>query len=245
LLKKILYFIPIILLIVFVFAETKILFFYSDNCHACQLVETEVIDKLSQEVKGRIKYLNIKEHDNYLLLRSMAGNNAVVPSMVMDGKYYNKITSKIFNEKNGTPVLNNKVEYNQEFKSITFGALTMAAIIDGVNPCAFATIVFLIAFLTLKKYSKTEILKVVLLFSSTVYVTYLLIGIGLLQTISIFLYHNQINKVFYLGMMLLCYTLALFSMIDFFRLKKGKSEIILQLPKSIKKFIHYLIRERF
>ena len=50
---------------------------------------------------------------------------------------------------------NNTLEKAQDmFKRITFWAIIMAGLVDGINPCAFAVIVFFISFLAVYKYSR-------------------------------------------------------------------------------------------
>ncbi|MCR4335149.1 MAG: hypothetical protein NUV57_01280 [archaeon] len=58
-------------------------------------------------------------------------------------------------------------------------------LIDGINPCAFGVLLFFIAFLYTIRRSKMEIYKVGFVFIFMIFLTYLLIGLGLLQAILI------------------------------------------------------------
>ena len=45
----------------------------------------------------------------------------------------------------------------KRFETISWTAVLGAGVLDGVNPCAFVTIVFLLSYLALMKYSRKDI----------------------------------------------------------------------------------------
>ena len=53
-----------------------------------------------------------------------------------------------------------------------------AGLIDGINPCAFTTLIFLLASLALAGRGRREVLLIGALFSAAVFLTYFLIGLG-------------------------------------------------------------------
>jgi hypothetical protein len=63
----------------------------------------------------------------------------------------------------------------------TFLGILAAGLVDGVNPCAIATMIFLISFLAARNYARSEILTIGLVYTGAVYVTYLLLGLGAFQ----------------------------------------------------------------
>ena len=63
-----------------------------------------------------------------------------------------------------------------DFQKITFWAIIGAGLVDGVNPCAFAVIVFFISFLTVYKYNRREIILVGSAYCLAVFVAYFLLG---------------------------------------------------------------------
>ncbi len=73
----------------------------------------------------------------------------------------------------------------------TWGAWTWLPLIvgtgllDGVNPCAFAVLLFFIAFLFTIHRARADMLKVGFVYIGMIYLTYLAIGLGLLQAIVI------------------------------------------------------------
>ena len=128
-----------------------------------------------------------------------------------------------------------------------FGTLAVAGagLLDGINPCAFATIVFFISYLSLVGRSRKEMLVAGGAFAAAVFVTYLLLGMGLLKFLSFLNEFSVVAKCVYLVAAIGTFTLAFLSLYDAIKAKQGKiKEITLQLPKSLKQRIHKVIREQ-
>lgn len=66
-----------------------------------------------------------------------------------------------------------------------FGLITGSAFLDGLNPCAFAVLLFFIAFLFSIKRTRAGIWKMGLTYVFGIYLAYLLIGLGIAQAIVI------------------------------------------------------------
>ena len=130
------------------------------------------------------------------------------------------------------------------FKS--FGALTVlgAGLIDGLNPCAFATLVFFISYLAFTGRRGRDILFVGLAFALGVFLTYLLVGVGLLKVIQSLSFFSSLGRWIYLVTALLCVALAAFTFRDYTKARRGKvTEMTLRLPRSLQRRIHSVIRE--
>ncbi|MDE0186961.1 MAG: hypothetical protein OXP71_16090 [Candidatus Poribacteria bacterium] len=128
-----------------------------------------------------------------------------------------------------------------------FGTLAVAGagLLDGINPCAFATIVFFISYLSLVGRSRKEMLVAGGAFAAAVFVTYLLLGMGLLKFLSFLNEFSVVAKCVYLVAAIGTFTLAFLSLYDAIKAKQGKvKEITLQLPKHLKQRIHKVIREQ-
>ncbi len=63
--------------------------------------------------------------------------------------------------------------------------IVSTGLLDGVNPCAFAVLLFFIAFLFTVHQIRAQVLKVGFVYIGMIYLTYLAIGLGLLQAIVI------------------------------------------------------------
>lgn len=120
-----------------------------------------------------------------------------------------------------------------------------AGLIDGVNPCAFTTLIFLLASLALAGRGRREVLVIGALFSLGVFLTYLAVGFGLFAALRA---ASGVALVATVLKWLLFAALAVFtalSIYDYFLIRAGKaSEMVLQLPKAIKGRIHASIRTR-
>lgn len=129
------------------------------------------------------------------------------------------------------------------FKDFTPLAILTAGLLDGINPCAFTVIIFFISFLTLQGYRKRDMIVIGTGFIFAVFLTYLLIGLGLFN----FLYQLKnfwvVTKVFNMSIGLFSIILGLFAVYDFLKYRKTKETdgLLLQLPASVKNRIHYVI----
>lgn len=130
------------------------------------------------------------------------------------------------------------------FKRITFWAIVAAGLVDGINPCAFAVIVFFISFLSVYKYNRKEIILVGSAYCGSVFIAYILIGLGLFN----FLY--KMSSFYYVMWgfkwltVILCAVFLILSLYDFivYQITKNADKVILQLGKGYKEKIHKIIR---
>lgn len=128
-----------------------------------------------------------------------------------------------------------------------FGTLAVAGagLLDGINPCAFATIVFFISYMNLVGRGRKEMLIAGGAFALAVFVTYLLVGLGTLSFMSYLNQFSGVAKCVYLIAATATFALAGLSLYDAVKAKQGKTkEILLQLPRALKLRIHKVIRER-
>ncbi len=68
---------------------------------------------------------------------------------------------------------------------LTLPLILMAGLIDGINPCAFAVLIFLLTYLLAVSGSRKRLLRAGTVYIVAVYTTYLLAGIGLLTVVQI------------------------------------------------------------
>jgi len=72
---------------------------------------------------------------------------------------------------------------------------TIAALIDSINPCAFSILILTIAFLFTLERDRANILKIGSLYIFSIFIVYILIGLGILQTLQIFNIPNFMGKI--------------------------------------------------
>lgn len=129
----------------------------------------------------------------------------------------------------------------------TFSVLTVigAGLLDGINPCAFATLIFFISYLIMRSKSKRDILFVGLAFAAGVFLAYLAAGLGLYQLVSRAKWFFALSKWFYLAIGVFAAVIAALSVRDAWRARHGDlGGMTLQLPERNKGIIHRLIRDQ-
>ena len=131
------------------------------------------------------------------------------------------------------------------FQSFGLAAVAVSGLIDGINPCAFATIIFFISYLTLINRKGREILWVGGIFTLSVFLTYFLIGTGALKMITTLSFLPLIRKIFILVTAALALILGVVSLYDYLQFKKKGTtkDAKLQLPSFLKNMIHSAIRK--
>lgn len=126
------------------------------------------------------------------------------------------------------------------FKQLTFWMIAGAGLIDGINPCAFAVIVFFISFLSVYKYTRREMVVVGTAYCAAVFLAYVLLGLGAFK----FLYALQgfyyVMWAVKIGTVLLCAVFLAACVYDFVHYQRTKdaSGLVMQLPVKYKTFIH-------
>ena len=133
----------------------------------------------------------------------------------------------------------------ERFQSFGIGAIAISGLIDGINPCAFATIIFFISYLTLVNRKGKELLWVGGMFTLSVFLTYFLIGTGALKIVTSLSILPIVRKIFVFAMAAISAILAFISLSDYLKFKRTGQpcEATLQLPERMKKMIHSTIRK--
>lgn len=132
----------------------------------------------------------------------------------------------------------------QRFKSFSFLAVLGAGLLDGVNPCAFTTIIFFVSYLAVMGRKGREILFVGSAFTVAIFLTYLLVGIGVLSFVHSLGIVRTLSRLVYLATGVFCLVLAGFSIYDLYRIRQGRLEdIALKLPQALQRRVHKAIRE--
>ena len=127
----------------------------------------------------------------------------------------------------------------------SFVGLFVIGFVDGINPCAIATMIFLISFLGTQHRQRSDVLKIGLAFTGTVFVTYFMLGLGAFRVLS------MMDKSYWLSFAIravavgVALWVALLSIWDAFHYYRTQdtSEMKVQLPKGIKLLIHSVIRD--
>ncbi|MDI7274426.1 MAG: cytochrome c biogenesis protein CcdA [Anaerolineae bacterium] len=151
----------------------------------------------------------------------------------------------------GAPPVWETVEKDDAVQSIvqrflSFGALTVvgAGLVDGLNPCAFATIVFFISYLSFAGRSRREMLLTGAAFTVGVFLTYLLVGLGALRFLQGVSGLHLVGRAMYGLMGLACLVFAALSVHDAWQARRSRPEAMrLRLPRFLQRRVHAVIRE--
>lgn len=240
----------------------RLIVFFSPACHRCIEIKNEIMPDIEKKFKDRIRieYCDISDIQNYKLLLSLEEKynvkiDNVMPIFYLEGHFLS--VSAKGDVKNGLPLFISEslrrpieekadltsIDLVSRFKAFKPLAIISLGLIDGVNPCAFTVIVFFVSFLALQGYKKKELIVIGLSFIFAVFITYLLIGLGLFG----FLYRLKafwmVARTVNLSIGIFSIILGLLCLYDFFKFKKTKQAegLILQLPRAVKNRIHSVI----
>jgi len=127
-----------------------------------------------------------------------------------------------------------------------WGAFTIAAagLADGVNPCAFAVVVFFVSYLAYIGRRRREIMLVGVSFILAVFLTYLLVGAGILLSVRQLEAYPLMSSVVRILIAGLAIAFGSVSLYDYYLFKKrGAKAMKLQLPRALKGRVHAIIRK--
>ena len=133
----------------------------------------------------------------------------------------------------------------ERFRSCGWLTVVFAGLVDGLNPCAFATLIFFISYLTLSGRKGKEVIAVGVAFTLGVFLAYLAVGLGFYKVLDLLgNWLNIISRWVYALTALFCLGLAVFSFLDYLKARRGKIEdMALNLPKPLRMKINAVIRD--
>lgn len=258
-------------LLVPVFASTQevaklpeLTVFYSPGCHNCTKIKKEIMPLIEKEFNGRIKieYRDVDDIENYKLMLGLEEKSNVkiensMPVFYFEGYFLNgkgevknaleQVIIRALNKPQAKLVRMPVIDLMARFQAMKPLVITLAGLMDGINPCAFTVIIFFISFLALQGYRKRALIVIGLTFVSAVFLTYLLIGLGLFS----FLYRVEgfwlVSRIINLSIGIFSIVLGILSFYDFLKFKKTKKTegLILQLPQAVKAQIHSVIGRHY
>jgi cytochrome c biogenesis protein CcdA/glutaredoxin len=132
----------------------------------------------------------------------------------------------------------------ERFKSFGVFTVVFAGLVDGVNPCAFATLVFFVSYLTLSGRKGREVLVVGATFTLGVFLAYLAVGVGFYKVLDLLgALLTTLGRWVYGLTALLCAGLAVFSFLDSLKARRGEmGDMTLNLPHGLRMRINAVIR---
>jgi len=243
-----------------------IAFFYQTTCKECERI-FYLLNYLKKKYPFlKIKEFNLMERENKILFEAI-GEKIKIPekkriipaTLIIGNEYlqgrqinlqnvefliekYKKEGSECIWEIGEEELKEAEERIIKRFKELGILPVCLAGLIDGINPCAFAVIVFFISYLVATKRKGKEILIVGFSFMAGVFITYFLFGCGVFSFLSKFTHYSVFSRVLNLLVGTGAIILGFLSFCDFLKARKGEiKNIKLQLPQFIKKKIHSTI----
>lgn len=259
--RKIILFFLLLSLPLALYSQTKVtaVVYESSHCKHCIALKEEFLPKIKEKYKDQLIWREVFIDDPAGLKELIAVNNyfgvekgAKVPAILVGDKFLigtNAITSQIDTAiqqavETGISIkIEPEVNLVEVFNKIPLVVIIISGLIDGINPCAFAVIVFFVSFLAVYGYQRREIIFVGSTYCLAVFIAYFLIGLGLFQFLYTLSNISIVIKTFYYFVALFCFFLACLAFYDYYRYKKSgaSKDQILQLPAVLKKRINLVI----
>ena len=240
--------------------------FYQPGCDLCERKEHDlqyIVDKYSQV---SVRRFNIKEEaalNEYLCLRAHVpeDRHMIAPAFFVGGSAVvgNEITGSsieaLLRPYLATGAAEPWLDWEAQketaeqrilarFRSLGLWTVVGAGLLDGINPCAFATMIFLISYLSVRKRRGRELLATGAAFTLGVFLAYLGVGLGFLKFLTAVPALEIIGKWIYALTLVLCLGLAWGSFKDYLKAREGRLEdMSLKLPERLRGWTHRLIRE--
>ncbi|MDI6781565.1 MAG: DUF1573 domain-containing protein, partial [bacterium] len=220
--------------------------FSTPGCKYCQQLKSEIIPQIGKKHGAaiKLKVLEIDQPENYkkllLLEKQLATQDTKIPVIFIDNHMlYGREQIQLHLEdeikqcvsRGGCgwmpDILSDKpVHIEERFASIRLIPILIAGLLDGINPCAFATIIFFISYLVLAGRSRKEILLIGISFTVAVFLSYLLIGLGIFHILKIA--NFRIINYLIASMTII---LGILSLRDYLKIKQGR--LIEGIPQTI------------
>lgn len=249
----------------------KIYFFSQKSCQYCDKIETQLLNDFKNNAKNLIQLQKfyLEEEEGYLIYSLELNQNIdiegspvlIIDKYILSGKQninenyinYIKLTTQIEPSKRIDLIANltekeikqGREEALKEVMNKNIFVIIAMGLLDGINPCAFATIIFLISYLAYAGKTKKEALLIGVIYTIAVFITYFLAGLLFYTIIDSFTAYSIISFVIKIISMGLVSVLAIFTLIDFIKALKGHfSEMTLMLSGNMKRRIHSIIRNK-
>ncbi|MBI2438108.1 MAG: hypothetical protein HYV36_04765 [Lentisphaerae bacterium] len=135
---------------------------------------------------------------------------------------------------------------NKRMETWTIPVIALAGLIDGLNPCAFATLIFFMTLLSVAGKRGRELIAVGIGFCGAVFITYFLLGFGvfhIIQGLSAYALAGEALRWLTVSVLVI---LCLLSFKDAWAFgSTGQAGLVrLQLPKTIRNRIHSIMHKQ-
>lgn len=243
-------------------APIWVAYFYQVGCQKCSRAEADLAYVRSRYPQLVVDQFNVYDHTalgQWMAERAgrkdfhtpalfigndvLIGETEITPQRIEElaVKYASTGTEKFWSSYNSSTAQGSLVE---QFRALGPLTVVFAGLVDGLNPCAFATLVFLVSYLTFSGRKGREVIAVGGAFTFGVFVAYLGVGLGLYKVLDLLgTWLTTFARWVYAGTALLCTVLAVISFFDWLKARRGQLEdMSLRLPPALRKRVNAIVR---
>lgn len=245
----------------------RVLFFYKPGCKDCERIR-DMLNSISADQPLALEEYNVERSDGAERNEALCARFKVSPelhqvtpavftqagALVKTAVTFNALQRLI--EKTSEQAPDDSwyrvaeaeraeagAEIAQRFDHFSIGWVALAGLLDGINPCAFATIIFFLSYLRIARRSPREILMVGAAFIAAVFIAYFAVGLGLSHLVAKLEAFAWVRVWLNRLLAFVALVLAWLSFRDGLRAWRGRmGDATLQLPEFLKTRIRGVIR---
>jgi cytochrome c biogenesis protein CcdA/glutaredoxin len=245
----------------------RVVYFSSPGCPDCRQVKGYLEELQSAFPELQIEEHSIRQAESIRLNEALSerfnvpsASRRVAPAVFAGGGYLVKndiaidklgrlisdsaaVPIESWHQLSGEQLAAANASLAQSFSSFNLGAVILGGLVDGINPCAFATIIFFLSYLQVARRAPGEILGVGLAFTLGVFITYFSLGLGLSEVV------HGLQSVQVLAILVNWVMVAALAVLIALTVRDGVlasqgrlREMTLQLPGFLKERVHSTIR---
>ncbi len=219
------------------------LIFDSPDCPHCE----ELLKILDSEYTNQIKVFDLGISTNYKIFLTEAESRGEtnawpreLPVLMTESQIFRGNENILFFLSGGANSTQKKEEISFLKNQGTGTKLKMflVGLVDGINPCAFALMIFVCAALRLAGRRSKALLLGAVIFVSAVAITYLALGWGLLHGLRAFMTTPKVRATVYFSFAVLTFTAAILAIINIF-----KNTVTAGVPEKWRRWLQRNIRK--
>jgi len=249
-------------------SAVRVDYYFEAGCRDCFRVRNEILPQLEAACQGfyALHEYDIAVESNYLAIAAVMQRKGIRENasvfMVVDGE--DVLAGADAMAERLVPLVQQRVALGLEGRQapappaggpdpallqrrldeFTVTGVILGGLVDGINPCAMSTLVFLISVLSLSRARGPHLLRVGAVYCLATFVTYTAIGFGLLHALHALAYFRTAQRAVDVVLVGILLALAAYSFRDALRYRRSRNpkDMTLQLPDGIKKRIHRMLR---
>ncbi len=252
-------------------AKAEAWIFAGNNCPGCNHLKSMLLPNLFEGRSVKVVMADLDKKENLLSLLKLEeklgvdGKNSKTPVLYWRNRliYGNDAVKALIEcpgvqpqplqdtEKLDISFLFENVDSNAETlakrraEQVTMGTVLAAGLVDGINPCAISTLVFLMSLLAVSKVGGVRLLLVGAVYCAAGFLTYLAIGLGLFSFLKAMEGFGLVRTIINWTMAVALVALSIISFRDAWRYKASgdSADVSLKLPDGIRARIHGVMRK--